>query len=104
MKKTHIAYGAVSVCRFAVVQYVIDVYNTLLATTTAAGFADNDEMNSLVTNIRFISGYVRPFVLDFHTDANEQSNTPATQQDSGNRGFCLDYVQLPCQATGAGGK
>ncbi|XP_077301690.1 uncharacterized protein LOC143922340 [Arctopsyche grandis] len=36
---------------------------------------------------------VKPFRLSFHTDGVEAPN------DSGNRGFCLNYVQQPCTNT-----
>lgn len=40
----------------------------------------------------FIVGSVRPFRLSFHTNAVEMPN------DMGNRGFCLNYIQQPCNA------
>lgn len=46
-----------------------------------------------LTFVVFVSaGSVRPFRLSFHTNAVEMPN------DMGNRGFCLNYVQQPCNA------
>lgn len=39
-----------------------------------------------------LTGSVRPFRLSFHTNAVEMPN------DMGNRGFCLNYIQQPCNA------
>lgn len=41
------------------------------------------------------TGSVRPFRLSFHTNAVEMPN------DMGNRGFCLNYIQQPCNANNA---
>ena len=41
------------------------------------------------------SGYVRPFTINVHTDATEGTSPTA---ESANRGFCLNYVQQPCNA------
>ncbi|XP_076057013.1 uncharacterized protein LOC143034597 [Oratosquilla oratoria] len=40
-----------------------------------------------------VYSYIRPFRIVYHTDSAESSSTPS---ESGNRGFCLDYVQQPC--------
>merc|ERR550532_3154491 len=45
-----------------------------------------------------VSSYSKPFNIRVHTDSLEGSTTPA---ESSNRGFCLNYVQQPCNsATG----
>ncbi|KAF0303663.1 hypothetical protein FJT64_024384 [Amphibalanus amphitrite] len=42
-----------------------------------------------------VYSFMKPFRLYYHTDAQEgSSETP----DSGNTGFCLNYVQQPCTA------
>lgn len=38
------------------------------------------------------TGSVRPFRLSFHTNSVEMPT------DMGNRGFCLNYIQQPCNA------
>ena len=42
-------------------------------------------------------GFTRPFTLDFHSDASEENSPANSVVDSGNRGFCLDYVQMACR-------
>ncbi len=44
-----------------------------------------------------ISGFSTPFVINVHTNAVEGSGSPA---DTNNRGFCLNYIEQPCTATG----
>ncbi|CAG7731390.1 unnamed protein product [Allacma fusca] len=36
-----------------------------------------------------VYSYAKPFRITYHTDSNETN-------DSGNRGFCLNYIQQPC--------
>ena len=43
-----------------------------------------------------LTGYVKPFTVHVHTNANEGSDNPA---EVNNRGFCLKYVQQPCTST-----
>jgi len=42
-----------------------------------------------------VNSYVRPFTINVHTDATEGTSPTA---ESANRGFCLNYVQQPCNA------
>ncbi len=39
-------------------------------------------------------GFTKPFLINVHTDAAEDDGS--NRGDVANRGFCLDYVQLPC--------
>jgi len=43
-----------------------------------------------------VKSFVSPFNILVHTDATEGSGSP---EDTLNRGFCLDFVQLPCSTT-----
>ncbi len=47
----------------------------------------------MVCNLLIESGYVKPFVINVHTDGFEGGSNPA---ETLNRGFCLNYVQQPC--------
>ena len=45
------------------------------------------------------SGFTKPFHINVHTDDSEDNNNGgggSNRGDVSNRGFCLDYVQLPC--------
>ncbi|OXA57396.1 uncharacterized protein LOC110845489 [Folsomia candida] len=41
------------------------------------------------TNPSPVYSYVKPFRIHYHTDGNETG-------DTGNRGYCLNYIQQPC--------
>ena len=50
---------------------------------------------------RSISGFMKPFNIYVHTNSAEStsSTTNPTPTDTGNIGFCLNYVQQPCTST-----